>query len=141
MKEYIETVAYTAIFSAFVQMLVPDKFKREAAFILGMIMLLTVCAPLEKLISGIHIPKLSAVAAKADDHSALRENLMSSGMAAELEKRLAAQTGADDVKAELSQNGDIISLTLYGDISEAQRRKAAELCGADISAVHIINRR
>ena len=140
-EEYIETIAYITIFSAFVQMLVPDSHKKEIGFILGLIMLLTVCAPLKRITDSIHIPRAAPVSAVCEDQSPLRQKLILQGMAAELEKQITEKTGVDETKAELDNDGNIKKIVLYGKNADKMRQAAAELCGIDISATEAKDRR
>lgn len=142
MTGYIENIGYFMVMAAFIRMLVPDKFRRDAGFLLGMALLLTVCAPIEKIGSlrtalsfGTGAESTYKADISAENGEKLRENMIAAGMRAELEKKLAEQTGAES--AEVKMDGtDICFVRLCG-ADERARETAAEICGISPEKIEI----
>ena len=137
MKTYIETIAGFMILLSFAQMLVGERFRRDTGFIMGLMLLAALCAPLKGFIpESIVIPEI-----KTDDtakYDGMREQLIHNGIISSLENKIRLETGAERVICELDENNAIKSVTLYGTEADA-KKKTADLCGIDEGKVIIEN--
>ena len=137
MRSYIETIACFMILAAFIQMVAPEKFRRDIAFLLGIVMLLVICRPLSGLVADPAPQKAVQTYAEQGDYEALKKRMLSDGMKKELERVIAEQTGAERAEADIGEENEIRGVVLYGEVDEDARKTAARLCGIDKKYVRI----
>ena len=129
MKTYIENIAGFMLLLSFVQMLTGESFRRETGFITGLMLLAALCAPLKGFVpDDISLPQIQTRDVK--NYESIRGRLLKDAVKSSLEDEIKAQTGAERVSVELSEDNSVSYVTLYGADSGA-REKTAKLCGID----------
>lgn len=134
MAEYIKTIGYFMVLTAFVGIIAENKFKRDINFVMGIILLLMIFAPIENIIDEISDLKVNlSQTQSAEDNGSmqLQQQILKKGMVNALEQNIAQNTQAERVVVNLNSNGDSVeSVILYGrNCTQQDVEKTAEICG------------
>ena len=135
MSEYIRNIGCLMVLAAFVQMLAGEKFRKDIGFMLGLMMLAAVCAPISK--TEFELPEIELPKTQTADNSSMREKILREGVQSGLEDEIKARTNAKRVKAVLNEDYSVKEIYIYGADNNAADT-ATELCGIEKGRVKVI---
>ena len=129
-RQYIQNIACFTLFALLLQLLIGNTGRQGINFILGVMLLLLICRPLEVLFHTELTFPVEFARMSVQDTETLREEMITNGIKAELEQELVRRTNAQRAEVELNDDGSVGSVVLFN-ADPSQAETAALLCGTE----------